>query len=211
MSHLALNRRQFLELEKLAVGAFAPLSGFMTEDELRGVVGSMRLPSGNPFPMPIVLDVTPDVAAAARPGTRVSLTLDGLEVGDVLVESVYACDKAAVAVEVFGTADEAHPGVAHFFRMGSHFIGGPVHLHRRVRFEFSDYELTPDEARARFAERGWRTIVGFQTRNVPHRAHGPAAGCARTGGRAVHPAAGRTQETRRLQPIGHPHRLPHAD
>ena len=149
------------------MGAFAPLSGFMTEDELRGVVGSMRLPSGDPFPMPIVLDVTPDVAAAARPGTRVSLTLDGLEVGDVLVESVYACDKAAVAVEVFGTADEAHPGVAHFFRMGSHFIGGPVRLHRRVRFEFSDYELTPDEARARFAERGWRTVVGFQTRNVP--------------------------------------------
>ncbi len=171
MTELPLNRRQYLELEKLAVGAFAPLRGFMNEDEFRSVVARMRLPGGHVFPIPIVLDVGADLARALAPGTCVSLLHDGAEVGRLAVESVFTCDKPAVAASVFKTADGAHPGVAHFLRMGSHFVGGPVTLTRRVRFEFSDYEVTPEEARAHFRRQGWQTVVGFQTRNVPHRAH----------------------------------------
>jgi sulfate adenylyltransferase len=72
---------------------------------------------------------------------------------------------------VYGTTETKHPGVAHFYRFGSHFLGGPVRLLKRASFEFSSHELTPEQTKEAFAERGWETIAGFQTRNVPHRAH----------------------------------------
>jgi sulfate adenylyltransferase len=86
-------------------------------------------------------------------------------------ESRFSCDKGAVAEKVFGTRDSRHPGVAHFLQLGEVFVGGPVRLGSRPSFEFSGDELTPEQARGAFAERGWKTVVGFQTRNIPHRAH----------------------------------------
>ena len=171
MSTLVINRRQYLELEKIALGAFAPLAGFMTEAEFHAVVETMRLPSNDPFPLPVVLDVSAAQAHAIRRAQRLTLIFESQEVGEVMPTSVYTCDKLAVAQHVYGTREATHPGVAHFLGMGEYFVGGPVRLTQRIPFEFSAYELTPQETRAYFSEHGWRTVVGFQTRNVPHRAH----------------------------------------
>lgn len=171
MAHIIINRRQYLELEKVAFGAFAPLSGFIKENEFASVVKKMRLPDGEPFPLPVVLDLTGEQIQEARGASSLSLVFEGIEVGEVVPESIFTCDKEAVAEQVFGTRDARHPGVAQFLTMGDFFVGGPVRLNQRVSFEFSAHELTPDETRAYFAKMGWRTVVGFQTRNVPHRAH----------------------------------------
>ena len=171
MSELNLTRSQYLELEKLALGAFRPLTGFMTEDQFHGAVNDMRLPSGQVFPLPVVLDVTRDDAKRLQGLPRVALIFEGQEVGTLAPESCFSCDKDAVSLHVFGTADPAHPGVSFFKRGGDMFLGGPITLTRRITTDISRYELTPEETRAAFAERGWRRIVGFQTRNVPHRAH----------------------------------------
>jgi sulfate adenylyltransferase len=168
---LVLNQRQYLELEKLALGALAPLTGFMNEHEFAAVVTDLHLPGGALFPLPVVLDLSEEASRGVRVGQTVTLTFEGAEVGTITIESLFSCDKDAVAKHVFGTVDRAHPGVAHFLRMGHVFAGGPVRLTRRAAFAFSSYELTPAETRARFAEAGWQTVVGFQTRNVPHRAH----------------------------------------
>lgn len=171
MVQVLMNRRQYLELEKIAIGAFRPLSGFMNEDEFMSVVESMRLPNGALFSIPVVLDLTSEQTKGISVGTLLKLIFENVEVGELCVKSVYRCDKLAVTKKVFGTSDARHPGVAHYLRMGEVLIGGPVRLVQRVHFEFSEYELTPDETRAYFAGKGWRTVVGFQTRNVPHRAH----------------------------------------
>jgi len=171
MSELVLDRNQYLELEKLALGAFAPLTGFMNEDEFRGTVEEMRLPDGAVSPLPVVLDVSADDAERLRGRPRVALVYQGEEVGQLNPESVFACDKDKVAGAVFGTTEAAHPGVAYFHAGGDRFLGGPVRLTRRAALDISNYELTPEQTRALFAQRGWRTVVGFQTRNVPHRAH----------------------------------------
>ena len=171
MIELALDRRQYLELEKLGLGVFCPLEGFMTEDQFHGAVEQMRLPSGEVFPLPVVLDVGDEEAARLRGADRVTLTHRGTTVGHLAVESVYTCDQERVAEQIFGTTERAHPGVRHFMDSGSWFVGGPVTLTERVPDELSPHELTPETTKATFAERGWQTVVGFQTRNVPHRAH----------------------------------------
>ena len=171
MTDLILNKRQYLELEKLALGAFAPLTGFMNEADFHSVVSRMRLASGEVFPLPVYLDVDAETASRRQLGETLTLRFDGTVVGAVVVESVFTCDKASVTANVYGTDDPAHPGVAHFYRSNTHFIGGDVHLVRRIAFEFSRHELTPAETRARFGDLGWRSVAGFQTRNVPHRAH----------------------------------------
>ena len=171
MSELSLKTRQYLDAEKLALGAFAPLMGFMNEAEFHHVVERLRLPSGAVFPLPVVLDVAAEDAKRLRAVSSVTLRFRDQIVGEMQVASVYACDKQQVAQKVFGTADANHPGVAHFYQMGEYFVGGSVRLTQRVTFDFSPDDLTPQQTRAAFQQRGWRTVVGFQTRNIPHRAH----------------------------------------
>ncbi|MCW9033584.1 MAG: sulfate adenylyltransferase [Rhodospirillales bacterium] len=171
MTEIHLNQRQYLELEKLALGAFLPVTGFMNEEEFLSTVHSMRLPDGSPFPLPIYLDISKVVADQIKGQPEVSLLFQGEEVGHLKPESFYTCDKIALAPLLFGTADMAHPGVEHFIKTEDVFVGGPITLLQQATFEFSDYELTPKQTKDIFKNRNWSTIVGFQTRNVPHRAH----------------------------------------
>lgn len=171
MAELEIGWEQYLELEKLALGTFSPLSGFMNEAELRSVVSDLSLPDGQVFPLPVVLDVDPDQAAAIKGRPRVTLIHAGCEVGELDPQSIYRVDREKLCGPVFGTTDTAHPGVAHFLAQRELLVGGPVTLKQRLQRTMLDVELTPAESRAHFEERGWKTVVGFQTRNVPHRAH----------------------------------------
>jgi sulfate adenylyltransferase len=168
---IPLDRRSFLELEKLALGTFAPLAGFMTEPMLAAVVDEMRLPDGTPFPLPVVLDADAAVAGRLVPGRPADLVHEGRRVGEIEVGDVHRPDRIAVARAVFGTADSTHPGVRAFLNLREVFVGGTVRLDDPAAHPVDPDELSPAETRALFAERGWRTVVGFQTRNVPHRAH----------------------------------------
>ena len=170
-AYISINQRQYLELHDIGIGAFSPLAGFMTEDEFASVVETLRLPGGSVFPLPVVLDLTDEQANLARGSDRIVLDFQGQEVGEVSPESMFRCDKQTVAAKVFGTGDVNHPGVEHFLSMGEWFVGGPVNLTKSPVFEFSGYDLTPEQTRSHFAQQGWDTVVGFQTRNVPHRAH----------------------------------------
>ena len=171
MAELILDRDRYSDVEKLAIGAFDPLVGFMDEDDFFSVVDTMRLRNGQFFPFPIVLDLSSAQAKAFRGRPHIPLVYAGQEVGEIRPVSFFACDKGAVAEKVYGTSDPAHPGVAHLFSMGDVFVGGPVHLEKRIPFECADRELSPVETKRVFAERGWKQVVGFATRNVPHRAH----------------------------------------
>ena len=171
VSRISISRNQYLEFEKIALGAFAPLTGFMREPEFQSVVENLRLPTGQVFPLPVVFDLSREQAKDVKSVSKIVLVLDNEEVGEIVPESVYSYNKETVAKSVFGTTDPRHPGVAQFLTMGDFFVGGPIKLYRRVRFSFSSHELTPEETRAYFAKKEWRTVVGFQTRNVPHRAH----------------------------------------
>jgi sulfate adenylyltransferase len=196
MSEFHLNRQQYLELEKLGLGAFSPQQGFMNEDEVRSVADGMRLPGGEPFPIPIILDLSPEDAERLKGTPRVALVFEGTEVGEISPENFFRPDKGKLAKQVYGTDEVAHPGVAHLMEQGEVFVGGPVLLKQRVELDISEYELTPEQTKARFVELGWQSVIGFQTRNVPHRAHEylQRVGLETSDGLFVQPLVGRKKK-----------------
>jgi sulfate adenylyltransferase len=159
------------EVENLATGVFSPLEGFMTRNDLDHVLHRKRLPSDVPWSLPIVLDVAPEAAARVGPGDAVVLVRGGQPLAILHVADVYPLDRAVFAVQTFGTDDEGHPGVQRVTRMHDLLVGGRVELLNPVADAFGAYRLSPAETRVLFRRRGWRTVVGFQTRNVPHVGH----------------------------------------
>jgi sulfate adenylyltransferase len=170
---LTLTRRELCDLELLANGGFSPLTGFLGVDDYRAVVDTLHLSNGLVWTVPITLAV--DEARARRLPTGQQLALraaDGALAGSLVVDGVYRVDLEREARSVFRTTDAAHPGVAALYSQGIWRVGGSVRALRRSASEpFARYSLSPAETRRSFAERGWRTIVGFQTRNPVHRAH----------------------------------------
>jgi len=155
----------------LGTGAFSPLPGFMGAAGYAEVLASGRLPGGHPFPIPVVLRLDEEGAGRARGASRVALRHQGEVVAVVDVEDVYPTDPGREALSVYATDDTAHPGVRLLQASGPWALGGQVTALRRPDTGFPTYDLTPLEVRAAKAERGWATMVGFQTRNPVHRAH----------------------------------------
>lgn len=163
-----LNERELSDVEMIANGAYSPLTGFMNQDDYSSVVEKMRLASGLPWSIPITLPLRVDVSE----GQDLALKQGETVVAVMHVQEVYNRDLAREATMVYRTSESAHPGVAALFEEGNQVAGGPIDvLSPPADREFPEYRLSPGETRAAFMERGWRTIVGFQTRNPVHRAH----------------------------------------
>ena len=170
-STLALSEQQIREVENLATGVFSPLEGFMGEREVREVLLNRRLPGGVPWTIPIVLDVSEENAERFREGGQISLTLEGKTLAILHLQEKYAVSREEFALHTFGTQDPTHPGVAGALRMKPVLLGGAVDLLQAPDSPFAPYKLTPRETRVLFETKGWRTVVGFQTRNLPHHGH----------------------------------------
>ena len=167
-----LSERATADVECISTGVYSPLEGFLEEADHRSVVNDMRLANGLPWSIPVTLGVGSDFAAGLRPGARVALNRNGEPAAVLTVKSIYRPDKRREAAEVYRTEDAAHPGVAALYEAGEVNLGGPIEvLNPPAHTQFLDYRRTPEQTRAEFAARGFRTVVAFQTRNPIHRAH----------------------------------------
>lgn len=188
---LTLTGRELNDLALIGNGALSPLTGFMTRKDYESVVPTMRLANGLPWSIPVVLAVDRD--EAPTPGTRAAL-YDGQGAlrAVIEVEDVFEYDKGDEARNVYRTEDEKHPGVAALYERKDVLIGGPVSV---LPGESDPESLSPAQARAEFERRGWKTIVGFQTRNPVHRAHEYIQKCALeiVDGLLLHPLVGETK------------------
>ena len=97
----------------------------------------------------------------------------GDTVGVLTIGDVFPWDKAAYIKGVYLTDRTDHPGARIVTEDDREMlVGGEVEVLPQPRHpEFGDYQMTPRETRARFAERGYEKTVAFQTRNPLHRAH----------------------------------------
>jgi len=196
---LVVNARELSDLEMLTVGALSPLRGFVGEADYVSVLETMHLRNGLAWSIPVTLSLTDD--DVKRIGAGGSVALLPWEAGDpiavVEVAEVFKRDRQKESVGVFGTEDLEHPGVQALHDAGDFCLAGTVRaLALPEHDDFLPYRLTPAQTRAAFAERGWRTVVGFQTRNPIHRAHEYLQKCALeiVDGLLVHPLVGATKD-----------------
>jgi sulfate adenylyltransferase len=189
-------RRVLSDLELLAVGAVSPNRGFMSESDYKPVIEDMRLATGVPWSLPITLSATEEEAAALSAGTRAAIVHEGRAVAVIEVEDVYAPDLRREAELTYRTTEEAHPGVAYLYSQAPYYVGGEVTvLENPFEHEYEQYRLTPLALRELTAQRGWKTVVAFQTRNPIHRAHEYLTKCALeiVDGLVIHPLVGGTK------------------
>jgi sulfate adenylyltransferase len=185
------------DLEMIAIGAYSPLTGFLGQADYERVVNEMRLANGTLWSLPITLPVSESRAEMLREGEPVGLYNPfGQLIGVLELHERYTYDQRHEAEQVYRTTAQEHPGVARLYRQGPVLLGGDVWLLESPASAFPHLALTPRATRAMFAERGWKTIVGFQTRNPVHRAHEylQKAALELVDGLLLHPLVGATKD-----------------
>ncbi|MEY3299922.1 MAG: Sulfate adenylyltransferase [Cyanobacteriota bacterium] len=197
LPRVTLDERAFSDLVMIAIGGFSPLDGFMKKADYDPVVTDMRLANGLPWAVPVTLSVSEAVAAPLEEGSLVRLDdPTGRFVGVLELEEKYTYDKTREAINVYRTDEDKHPGVKVVYEQGAVNLAGPIWLMQRDPHPlFPKYQIDPAASRAMFREKGWNTVVGFQTRNPIHRAHEYIQKCAleTVDGLFLHPLVGATK------------------
>ncbi|WP_159790861.1 sulfate adenylyltransferase [Sodalinema gerasimenkoae] len=197
LPRVTMDDRTFSDLALIAIGGFSPLTGFMEEADYQRVVQDMRLANGLPWSVPITLSVSEEVANSLKEGDRVRLDdKTGRFVGVLELTQKYHYDKQQEALQVYRTNEDKHPGVAVVYEQGPVNLAGSVWmLERDPHPLFPNYQIDPAVSRQMFVEKGWKTVVGFQTRNPIHRAHEYIQKCAleTVDGLFLHPLVGATK------------------
>jgi sulfate adenylyltransferase len=173
LPRVPLDARTLSDLRMIASGVFSPLEGFMLQDDYESVVEDMRLSNGLAWSMPVTLSEREETARSLSEGEHVAL-VDGTgkPVATMYLRERYPYDKEREALEVYRTTDGNHPGVDYLYRQGDVLLGGEIDLLQPLdRGPFPGYYYEPHELRKMFVEKGWKKVVGFQTRNPVHRAH----------------------------------------
>ncbi|MBM7693634.1 sulfate adenylyltransferase [Peribacillus deserti] len=169
---IAIDAVAYSDLELIGVGLFSPLEGFLGKQDYESVVETMRLSNGTVWSIPVTLPVSAETAAGLEIGETIKLSYKEEAVGVITVSEIYEPDLSKEAREVYKTEEIAHPGVKRLFERGSFYVAGKVTLIKKSdKGVASDVWFEPEHTRALFTEKGWKTVVGFQTRNPVHRAH----------------------------------------
>jgi sulfate adenylyltransferase len=160
------------DAENIATGVFSPLVGFVGQENFLNVLKEGRLSSGVPWTIPIVLDSEKQIAKQMEDLGDVILCSDGQKFGILHVHEIYEYNKQDMASAVYGTTDTNHPGVSRLFKMKEFLVGGEVEVFQMKEYDdIQKFRMHPSDTRSEISKRGWKSIVGFQTRNVPHVAH----------------------------------------
>lgn len=169
---LLLDKEKISEVKNIAFGIYSPLTGFLKKEDFKNVILNSRLQNGLIWPIPIVLDVSiKDYKNLKDEKDIVLIDFERKPIAVLKDIEFFPNTKEIFSKNVFGTIDKNHPGVAEVYQMEDYLIGGEIKLLDSKKDIFPEYNFTPMETRRIFQEKGWQTIVAFQTRNVPHRAH----------------------------------------
>ncbi|HEX6481730.1 MAG TPA: sulfate adenylyltransferase [Ktedonobacteraceae bacterium] len=196
LPQIQVGSRQLADLEMLAIGAYSPLGGFMNRADYLGAVNDMHLSNGLPWSVPITLSTSSEQADTLKEGSQVALVnAEGTLQAVMTIQEKFGYDKQLEASKVYRTTEEAHPGVKVLYEQGDVLLGGSVRVVALQNQAFASYRFTPTQSRQIFAGRGWKRVVGFQTRNPVHRAHEYIQKCAleTVDGLYLHPLVGDTK------------------
>jgi sulfate adenylyltransferase len=196
ISKIFLDTREMDDLELIGVGALSPLKGYMNQDEYLSVISQMRLVNGLPWTIPITLHASKPELSGIKVGDDVAL-LDSESrlLGILHLQEMYEWNKEKEATKIYLTNDKKHPSVDYISKAGEYLLGGEIEvINLPIHKRFLKYRLSPSETRKIFAERAWKRVAGFQTRNPVHRGHEYIQKCALEicDGLLLHPLVGET-------------------
>jgi ATP sulfurylase len=162
-----------MDVEQIAIGTFSPITGFMNKDEIDSVLQDYKLLNNVVWPLPIFLQINEENFNSLEIGNCVTLLLNNTNeaYATLLIDNLFKYDLNILSDKIFGTNDTNHPGVKGLMAKGNFFVGGKVQLIKRIPSKYKYYEFTPVETRTIFKNKGWNRVVGFHTRNIPHRVH----------------------------------------
>jgi sulfate adenylyltransferase len=197
IARVSIDQWTMCDIECIATGAFSPLIGFMDQGDYESVLHDMKLQDGNIWTIPITLPVQQEMASSIFIGEKVALIgEDGTAYAILTVTDKYMPDKEKEAELVYQTKDRLHPGVHKLFSRPPMYLGGPIEVINRPKpTSFRDVYYEPQDTRHMFNELGWKTVVGFQTRNPIHRAHEyiQKSALETVDGLFIHPLVGETK------------------
>ncbi len=164
---VVINEETFQDIINIETGLLYPLDGFMREADFRSVVDNYTMSDGQVFTIPVTLDVPKDIYDGLDENIVLDLILNEECVAQIKAESKFQMTDSDIE-KVFRTLEDAHPGVHKEKTRSSYRVGGKTTLLKR---EVLEEALKPTDTKRIFAEKGWSTVVGFQTRNPIHKAH----------------------------------------
>lgn len=179
LKQITIGTESVKDVKNIARGVYSPLDGFMNKADFESVINKMKLANGTIWPIPFVLPVNKENADEIAIGDQIGLMDEqGNAIALMNVEDKYTYDKDNYVENVYKTKDKEHPGVAMVYDLVDYLLGGEIELIDNSKEPFNQYNLDPSETRTLFKEKGWKTVVGFQTRNAPHKAHEYLQRCA---------------------------------
>ena len=165
----------------LGGGYFNPLNAYMNLADVLAVAEGMQMPSGLMWPTPVVnLLKANSLTEELKSAAKIALRDPNVEGNPVIaiqsvdkIELMSAEQISTVCRQIYGTSSTEHPGVAAFVAAGDTLISGTVEVLNFSYFstDFPETFRTAVEIRNEIKERGWETVIAFQTRNPMHRAH----------------------------------------
>ena len=161
-----------LDCYQITVGTYSPLKGFMGSKDLSSILNNNRLENGLPWTVPILFQINEQSWNSVKVGESLKLNCKGLDDQYLLkINEKFKIDIEEVSKKWFLTSDLKHPGVNRLYEKGSYVLAGEVYSLNKNSTSFNPYSYTPAQLRFIFNQKGWSRVVGFHTRNVPHRAH----------------------------------------
>ena len=170
-SQIKISLNDYYELRNLHDGVYYPLKNLVNKSNFDSIAANNRTAAGEIFPLPIFLDVDIKGAEKLSAKKNCKILLKENVVGEIEVNDIYKINKRKVCKKLFNTNDLNHPGVYNFLNKKEFFIGGKVLLNNTRNTKKKDFYFKPSYVKEIFSKNGWKSIVGFQTRNIPHRAH----------------------------------------
>jgi sulfate adenylyltransferase len=160
------------DVENIGDGIFSPLEGFIGKDDFESVLKSGRLKNGLPWTIPIILDVEEATAKKIKDYGEISLKNKDEHFATFNFDEFYSYNKLDMVKALYQSDNEQHPGVNKTFKMKEYLVSGRIDVYKKINdFKLRNYRIEPIKTREEIKRRGWKTIVGFQTRNIPHIAH----------------------------------------
>jgi sulfate adenylyltransferase len=174
LASIDLTPRQLCELEQLATGAYSPLSGFLSQRDYLSVLQCLRLADGRLWPLPVVLDVPPETAAAFQPGQHIALRDgEGTMLAVLTLAEMWPRALADEALRLYGSTDLQHPEVRELLTSPRTVcLSGKLDVvELPLHQDFTPWRATPAQLRQAFLREGTRRVLAYSTDRLLHRSH----------------------------------------